>query len=98
MCAGTGHEASLEDILTAGALCEYLNRMSAHDLADSAAVAWRAYRDAQANLAAVFRTTDNGRRLLAIPELNADVAFCARADAIPLVVFQRGSGLVGLPE
>ena len=44
VCAGTGHESALEDVLAAGALCDRLVDWATFTLADSAAIAWRANR------------------------------------------------------
>jgi 2-phosphosulfolactate phosphatase len=98
VCAGTGHRAALEDVLGAGALCQTLlaDNPAGFTLSDAAAIAWRTYRQAEPELAEVMRSTDNGRRLLAIPELSADVAFCARRDVFDLVAWQSPEGLIGL--
>ena len=95
VCAGTGHHAALEDALGAGALCERLLASGeTFTLTDSAAIAWRTYQSAAATLAEVMSTTDNGRRLMAIPELRADVAYCAQVDVVNLVAWQSSEGLV----
>ena len=122
VCAGTGSQAALEDVLGAGALCERLLASGeAFALADSAVIAWRAYREIESAkpamltqsvrtargdarptnaeesmLAEVMGGTDNGRRLMAIPELRADVAYCAQTDVFDLVAWQSDGGLVGL--
>lgn len=94
VCAGTGPFAALEDVLAAGALIQRLILPPGDwTLADSAAIAWRTFTTAETSLAAVLPTTDNGRRLMAIPELRADVAFCAQTDVFPLVAGQTSNGL-----
>ena len=97
VCAGTGPFAAQEDVLAAGALTRQLLAGSdGYALADSAAIAWRAFLQIDTSLAEVLPTTDNGRRLMAIPELRADVAFCSQMDIYPLVAGQTARGLVRL--
>ena len=94
VCAGTGPFPALEDVLAAGALTQRLfSRPGEWVPADSAAIAWRTFRQAESTLATVLPTTDNGRRLMAIPELRDDVAFCGQTDIYPLVVGQTAGGL-----
>lgn len=81
VCAGTGENAALEDTLAAGALCDRLvSRLAALQLADSGRMAWSVYRAAQADLPGNVRCAQNARRLLAIPDLAADVEFCILVD------------------
>ena len=97
VCAGTGTQAALEDALGAGALCERL--LAGHGeyvLADSAAIVWRTYRGMESMLTEVMGGTDNGRRLMAIPELRADVAYCAQTDIFDLVACVSDGGLTGI--
>jgi phosphosulfolactate phosphohydrolase-like enzyme len=47
---------------------------------------------AKADLAAALGSSQNGRRLLAIPELRDDVAFCAQRDVFPLVAAMSPDG------
>jgi 2-phosphosulfolactate phosphatase len=98
VCAGTRSHAALEDVLGAGALCQRLLEpdAAAFTLSDAAAIAWRTYRQAEPQLAEVMSGTDNGRRLMAIPELRGDVAFCAQRDVFDLVAWQSPEGLVAL--
>ncbi len=94
VCAGTGSSAALEDVLAAGALAHRLASPSAgFKLADSAAIAWRTFLSGEASVAEALSTTDNGRRLLGIPDLRADVAFCGQFDCYPLVARQTAAGL-----
>ena len=94
VCAGTGPFTALEDVLAAGALTQRLLAIPAEfALTDSAAVAWRTFLQAESTLTAVLPTTDNGRRLMAIPELRDDVAFCGQIDLYPLVAGQTPTGL-----
>ena len=115
VCAGTGENTALEDVLGAGALCELLvGRDSVEpilgsrdirargtlapphkiDLCDSAQIALRTYLEAKPNLAAAIGSSDNARRLLAIPGLREDVAFCLQRDAFPLVARMGTDGAI----
>jgi len=91
VCAGTADFAALEDILCAGALCDVL---SARTLEDSAIIAREAYRKVQANLSAAVASSRNGRRLLANPELQADVELCLRRDTCDFVAVLGADGAV----
>lgn len=86
VCSGSWEEAALEDILAAGALCERIWPLyRGGHIADSAEVARRIWLGAPADLAEAIGAGRNGRRLLAIPELRDDVAWCARRDVISFV-------------
>ncbi len=89
VCAGTRENVALEDVLAAGALCE----ISDGELTDAAQIALAAWRQAQADLAAAVSRSENGRRLLALPELRDDVAFCLQRDAFPLVAQMKNGAL-----
>ena len=91
VCAGTGENVAREDVLAAGALIELLaaredGRVS---LSDASQIALEAFTDLKltdsGELSAALGDSQNGRRLLAIPELRADVAFCAQRDVFDLV-------------
>ena len=86
VCSGTYEEASYEDLLGAGALANSLWDSFAHGhIADSAQIARNAFLSAQTDLLRAMQFARNGRRLLDIPELREDVAFCLRPDVYPLV-------------
>ena len=86
VCAGTGENKADEDVLAAGALCEILSAdKTVGTLSDSAQMALCAYMQAKTDLSAVVSKSENARRLLAIPELRDDVAFCLQRDIYPLV-------------
>lgn len=96
VCAGTGRHAAMEDILAAGALVELL---AARGLAkipfpDATEMARRTYLQALPDFASVFDQTQNARRLRAIPELKADVAFCRQRDVFPLVAVMGIDGAI----
>jgi 2-phosphosulfolactate phosphatase len=86
VCSGTYEEASYEDLLGAGALAsEVWDQFSGGHIADSAQIARNAFESARSNLLDTMQFARNGRRLLAIPELREDVAFCLQRDAFPIV-------------
>jgi 2-phosphosulfolactate phosphatase len=91
ICAGTGDNTALEDVLAAGALCEALAKgKMPMELSDSARVALAAFQQSKRNLARALCESQNARRLLAIPELRDDVKFCLRRDVFNLVARMRG--------
>jgi 2-phosphosulfolactate phosphatase len=90
VCAGTHENAALEDALAAGALCELL----AGEISDAAEIARCAHAQARSDLAAVVRNSENARRLLAIPELRDDVAFCLQRDIFPLIAGMEADGAI----
>lgn len=93
VCAGTRENTALEDVLAAGALCDtLLDGANAHELSDSAEIALRTYTQAKADLAATVRTSENARRLLAIPELRDDVPFCLQCNHYPLAAKRADGG------
>ena len=57
----------------------------AYELSDSVETARHAWRKAKSNLPEAVSEAENARRLLAIPELRDDVAFCLQQDIYPLV-------------
>jgi 2-phosphosulfolactate phosphatase len=88
ICAGTGEGVALEDVLAAGALAGLLGG----EFSDATEIASRTFLSAKNDLAAVLAGSQNARRLLAIPELRADVAFCAQRDIFNLVAVMDGDG------
>jgi 2-phosphosulfolactate phosphatase len=96
VCAGTGEGVALEDVLAAGALAELLtvHKKAGLAVSDSAAVAVRTFLSAQPDLAAALGSSQNARRLLAIPELRADVAFCSQRDVFELVAEMKADGAI----
>src|SRR5581483_8079781 len=83
ICSGTFEQAAYEDVLGAGALADLIWPPEGAALADSAIVARQIYERHQGDLPGGIGSSRNGRRLLSIPELRDDVAFCARRDANP---------------
>ncbi len=95
VCAGTRENAALEDVLAAGALGEMLLRDSRGlAVSDSVETALNACRKAKSNLFAAVSGAENARRLLAIPELRDDVAFCLRQDVYNLIAALGGDGAI----
>lgn len=100
LCAGTRDEIGLDDCLPAGAFVERLvaaGRALVQD--DSARLCLRAWREASGSPGALLeamRDTRGGRNLLKLG-MDADVAFCATIDALPVVpVFDPATGLITL--
>jgi 2-phosphosulfolactate phosphatase len=108
VCAGTRENIATEDVLAAGALCELLSypfeitdaplapfgRGEGVRLNDSVETARNAWRKAKATLLAVVSEAENARRLLGIPELRDDVAFCLRQDVFDLVATLGRDGAI----
>jgi len=95
VCAGTGTGPGLEDILAAGAVAEELQGLPfGFDLEDSAQVAYLSWMASKKELFAAVRKSQNGLRLLALPNLRDDVAFCLRRDLTELVGVLDGNGVV----
>ncbi|MGB8370150.1 MAG: 2-phosphosulfolactate phosphatase [Limisphaerales bacterium] len=67
---------------------------NAYELSDSAESARRAYAQAKSNLAEAICRSENARRLLAIPELRDDVAFCLRQDVYNLIAVLGREGAI----
>lgn len=81
VCGGTYEEAAYEDVLAAGAVAwELRNVWEEERLSDAVAVARELYDRAQGDLLGALRYSRNARRLMAIPELAADVAYCLQRD------------------
>jgi 2-phosphosulfolactate phosphatase len=93
VCSGTAESVALEDVLAAGALAGLVDG----SYSDSTEIAARAFLSAKADLPAVLATSQNARRLLAIPELRADVPFCAQRDIFKIVAVMHADGAIRLP-
>ena len=94
VCAGTGTGVALEDVLAAGALIELLSARGDTHVSDSVEIARRTFLNAQPNLPAALAGSQNARRLLAIPELRDDVAFCSQRDIFNLVAEMKPDGII----
>jgi len=95
ICAGTGENAALEDVLAAGAFCEIiLSKLSACEMFDSAEIALHAFQHIRGNLLDIVRESQNGRRLTANAELRDDVPFCLTLDSHSIVAVMNPEGVV----
>jgi 2-phosphosulfolactate phosphatase len=95
VCAGTRENRADEDVLAAGALCELLARANARAaFSISSETARRDYAQAKSDLLGAVRHAENARRLLAIPELRDDVAFCSQRDIFPLIAKMEADGAI----
>jgi phosphosulfolactate phosphohydrolase-like enzyme len=54
-------------------------------VSDSAYIARTFYQIEERNILSAISRTSNGKRLLSLPELGDDVAFCARLNVFPIV-------------
>jgi 2-phosphosulfolactate phosphatase len=95
VCSGTHEEAAYEDVLAAGALCDLLwPAYGSGAVSDSAQMARSLYRMEQGDLPAAFGRSRNGRRLLGLPDLRADVAYCAQRDVLGIIAQLGKDGAV----
>lgn len=95
ICGGTYDEASLEDTLAAGALCDQIwNAYHDGHVSDSARIALELHHRLGQNLAHAMQLARNGRRLLAHPELHEDVPFALRKDSVTFVAELHSDGFV----
>jgi 2-phosphosulfolactate phosphatase len=96
VCAGTRENKADEDILAAGALVELLTARgdARPTISASAETARRDYARAKLDLPGAVRNAENARRLLAIPELREDVAFCLQQDIFPLIARMEADGVI----
>jgi len=95
VCSGTHEEASYEDVLGAGALCDAVWAQFANGtVADSAQVAREIFRQGRGDLLAVVQRARNARRLLALPELREDVALCLQRDTVSVLAEMMEDGAV----
>jgi 2-phosphosulfolactate phosphatase len=97
ICAGTGENQADEDIIAAGALVEALSSgKDTHSNKTGNSLAARAayFQAVQTGLERKIALSENGARLLAIPELRDDVAFCLQRDIFPLVAKMENDGAI----
>jgi 2-phosphosulfolactate phosphatase len=94
VCSGTQEECALEDVLAAGALCDLLGQLCAPPAADSVHIARTLFLGARNDLPGALRHSRNARRLLALPELRDDVAFCLQTDLFDLVAAADATGAI----
>lgn len=95
VCSGTLEQASIEDALAAGALCDLLwHRYLPREIADSAQIARELYLAHRGDLIGTMKLSRNGRRLLSMPELKDDVPFCLQRDTINRAAVLGANGIV----
>lgn len=87
LCAGTGGEVAMEDVLGAGAVIAALQRLTPFNAdSDAPLVAWRLFEAAASDLRAALTETRGGRNVIAAG-LSPDIDFAARLDALDVVGF-----------
>lgn len=95
ICSGTHEEASLEDTLGAGALASMVwDEYRDGHVADSAQIARLIYQQSKDDLRGAAQFARNGRRLLGIPELRDDVAFCLQPGGAEILAGMNPDGFV----
>jgi 2-phosphosulfolactate phosphatase len=94
VCSGTYEEAAYEDTIAAGALADRLWAAWGDDASDAAHLAREAWLAAAPDPLGAMRHSRNARRLLAMPDLAADVAVCLRLDVTGTIARLAGDRLV----
>ena len=95
VCSGTHEEPAWEDKLATGALWNRLQeRLAGADVGDSVHMAHELFLRSREDLLGSMRFSRNGQRLLAVPELAADVPLCLHADTCDLVAALNAAGEV----
>ena len=85
LCAGTGGDVALEDLIGAGAIVATLNRLTQNKLAsDTAQIALALFEMSEKSLHQTLRNTQGGRNVVAAG-LEADIDFAARLNALHVV-------------
>jgi 2-phosphosulfolactate phosphatase len=93
VCSGTGDHVAFEDCLGAGALCRQLQKLSPTTaLSDSSYFAADLFAANADDLEGSLQKSSNAQRLMAIPELQEDVAFCLTENLYPIVVVADPQG------
>jgi len=88
VCAGTGDDVAMEDVLAAGAAADLLD---GHE-SDATKTARQTYLHLRTDLSKHIADTANGRRLQAIPSLRADVPYCSQRDIFNIVASLDAKG------
>jgi len=85
LCAGTGGEVALEDVVGAGAIVAALNRLTQNKLmSDASRIASALFEMSEKALAQTLRNTQGGRNVMNAG-LDADIDFAARLNALDVV-------------
>ena len=102
VCSGTGEKTALEDAIAAGALVDRLwphyedRTVASPD--DSAFIVRQLFHATRARLQGAIAESQNGRRLLAHPELKTDVPICLKADRLDVIAAFNTSGAIKVWE
>jgi 2-phosphosulfolactate phosphatase len=95
VCGGTADQASYEDALGAGALCERVwDRFEGEAISDAALMSRTLYRMAQHDLLGAVQMARNGRRLQSKPELREDLSICVQRDLWNFAAALQADGIV----
>jgi len=94
VCAGWRNRVSLEDTLCAGLiLYDLWNGQEPEDRTDTAHMAFTQYRNDREDLEGAVRRSGHGKRLARLERV-ADVEFCIRLDALPVLPYLDENQLV----
>ncbi len=98
VCSGTLESLAYEDVLGAGALIDRLgSELDGVRVNDSAHLVRHAFESAKSNLLGALTASRNGRRLLSLPELAADVPICLTPDRFDFVPEMDSLGVIRRP-
>jgi 2-phosphosulfolactate phosphatase len=89
ICGGTHDEVAMEDVLAAGAIIDGLEGSDRYETNDSAIISLELYRLKRQGLRIAIAQSQNGKRLLSISELAADIEFCSRQDVYSVLPMMR---------
>ena len=90
----TGEPKGEQNPQRSGSRVRSPHQNAAYEFSDSVETARNAWRKAKSNLFEVVSEAENARRLLAIPELRDDVAFCLRPDVYNLIAALGRDGAI----
>lgn len=97
LCAGTGGQVAMEDVIGAGAVIERLSKLVHVSFeSDVAVMALRLFRGASGDLRAALAESQGGRNVIAAG-LDEDIDFAARLDALDVVGRVRPEPLAVVP-
>lgn len=98
VCSGTLESLAYEDVLGAGALIDRLgSALDGVRVNDSAHLVRQAFEAGKSNLLGALSASRNGRRLLSLPELAADVPICLAPDRFDFVPEIDSMGVIRHP-
>ena len=97
-CAGKEGAPALEDLCCAGLIATRLLAAHPYDADDATALATLCWREYKTDPVRMLGECNHGRYLAGLG-FDADLAFCARVDAVPLAVSRAADGkLTAAPE